>query len=73
MRIAGERDLTKVNLLIKLILQAVGVNKDAIVLLLQELHLQRHLAPVSAELLVAGLEHGLAVVGVQQSESDEVP
>ncbi|MNC61179.1 hypothetical protein D3C75_1111060 [compost metagenome] len=73
MRIAGERDFTDINLLIKLIMQAIGVNEDTVVLFFQALHLQRHLKPVSAEALVAGLECGLSVVVVQQREAGEVP
>ena len=73
MRVAGERDLVQGYLGRQLILQAIGVDEDAVVLFLQALHFQCHLAPVDAELLVAGLERRLAIVGLQQREAREVP
>jgi len=63
-RVTGERDLAQGHLGRQLVLQAVGVDKDAVVFFFQALHFQRQLAPVGAEILVAGLEGGLAVVWV---------
>jgi len=53
--VAGQGDFIERHLGRQLILQAIGLNEDAVVLFLQPLHLQRHLPPVGAELLVGGL------------------
>jgi hypothetical protein len=72
-RVAGQGDFVERHLGRQLILQTVGLDEDAVVLFLQPLHLQRHLPPVGAELLVGGLQGWLAVVGIQQRQAGEVP
>jgi hypothetical protein len=67
-RVAGQGDFIEVNLFIQLILQTVDVNKDAVVFLLQPLHLQSHLPPVGAE-----LQRRLKIVRIQKRQTGEIP
>jgi hypothetical protein len=72
-RIAGERDLVQRHVGREFVLQAVGVDEDAVVLFLQPLHLQRHRLPVGAQAGVGGWPAWLAVLGPQQRQGGEVP
>ena len=55
------------------VLQTIGVDEDAVVLLLQPLHLVGHRLPVAAQVGVGGGQRGLAVLGPQQRQGGEVP
>ena len=71
--IAGEGDLVQRHLGGQLVLQAIGVDKDAIVLFLQPLHLIRHVLPVGAEGGVCGFQRLGAVIGMEHRERSKIP
>jgi len=54
--VAGEGDLLQGNLRGEFVLQAVGLDEDAVVFLFESLHFQGHLKPAGAEGGVGGGE-----------------
>jgi hypothetical protein len=72
-RVAGEGDLVERHLRGQLVPQAVGVDEDAVVLLLQPPHLQHGLPPTGAKMPVGFLQRRPAMFGGEQREGSEVP
>ena len=72
-RVAGEGDLVQRHLGGQFVLEAVGVDEDAVVLLLKPLHLQRGLPPTGAKMPVRFLQRRPAMFGGKQREDGEVP
>ena len=71
--VAGEGDFLQRHLGRQLVLQAVGVNEDAVVLFLQPLHFLGHAAPMRAQAGVRALQRLGAVVRREQRKRGEIP